>query len=173
MYPSKKPWRAKVSNRSNMMVTASVTFIRRTFLFCTATAALTACQMAAMNSGFVAAGIDEVEAHRVRQLFGAHCVLKSVKGASTIAHPAQATEVSVFAITPRSDGPKPGWRAADIAYRGYRDQIFFNPKTAAYLCGTELWREHLRGTRQIPLPTTPIFQAASTQPPEPNKKIGD
>jgi len=118
---------------------------------------LGACENMHFTTPRTAAGLDDMEVHRVRQIFGAHCVLKQVRGSRTIAHASHAQEVTVYTITTQNTAPTPGWYAADIAYRGHRDNLYFNPQNATYLCGSELWRAYRDGLRPHPLLTTPIL----------------
>ncbi len=133
------------------MTPAAATLIMAAFL-------LTGCVLDTASSGSVALDLDEMEAHKVRQLFGTHCVFKRVRGTLEKSYVTQATEVSVYAIEGRMDGPVAGWKQADITYRGHRDMIFFNPDTGEYVCGSELWRDYRNNARLTPLPKSPIIK---------------
>ena len=119
---------------------------------------LTGCVLDTASSGAVAPGLDEMEAHKVRQLFGTHCTLKRKRGELEKTYATQATEVFVYALEKRADGPGPGWKQADIAYRGHRDLIFFNPHTGEYVCSSKLWRDYRNGVSLTPLPKSPILK---------------
>jgi hypothetical protein len=119
--------------------------------------ALVACNSTHFTTHDRAFDLNDMEVHRVRQIFGAHCVLKQVRGSRTIAHASHAQEVTVYTIKTQNTAPEAGWYVADIAYRGHRDNLYFNPQNTTYLCGSELWRAYRDGLRSHPLLTTPIL----------------
>jgi hypothetical protein len=92
---------------------------------------LASCQTTANT----AANIDPTEADLALHVMGEVCVMNSMRGAHTRNRQLKLPQATVMSIESRHDG----WRAADVAYKGFRDNIYFNKETAMVICGGKNW----------------------------------
>ncbi|MCW8916014.1 MAG: hypothetical protein OQK24_09200 [Magnetovibrio sp.] len=80
------------------------------------------------------------EAQAFKYLASKHCVV-SLEGQVSSRKKINTELTHVYSISPRRDG----WLAADVSSPGgngrvVRDNIYFNPKTKEFACGTKAWR---------------------------------
>ena len=99
-------------------------------ILCTVTM-LAACQ----TSGTSSAAVDPKEADLVRYLMDETCAVTTTKSSNIRQKKADLDRIAVLSIHDRHDG----WRAADIAFKGFRDNIYFNKGTAQMICGGKNW----------------------------------
>lgn len=101
---------------------------------------LTACQTA----GGIGADVNPDEANLTREVMSEACVISRTKGANSSSRKADMEAITVMSIRDRHDG----WRAADVAYRSFRDNIYFHTAKGQVICGGKNWEKFTTGVYQ-------------------------
>lgn len=96
--------------------------------------ALTVCAMALSACQTTSGGLQSPEADIARRVAAGQCVIGTEY--STGRTKIREDQVYVFSVNELHGD----WQSADVAFRGVRDNIYFNLKNLAYACGTDAWR---------------------------------
>lgn len=88
--------------------------------------------------------MDPQEADLARTVMGEICVVTRTKGQNSSSQKAANDTVQVISIRDRQDG----WRAADVAIKGFRDNIYFHKAKGQVICGGNNWSKYRSGDYQ-------------------------
>lgn len=92
---------------------------------------LSACQ----TTSRALVGVSPEEVRLAKMILVNECVITSTRKQSEGSRLAELDRVDVMSIRDRHEG----WRAANVAYQGFRDNIYYHPKTGKFVCGGKNW----------------------------------